>query len=292
MTADPLTSSATVVIDYQLSPAGIYQPSTPITHRDDEYDQTGFDTLSAMQERHFWYRGRHRFMLKALDRFMPQAQTPLRAIDLGGGVGGWGRYLADRRGSCFQKLALADSSEVALTMAANILPSGVDRYQIDLMNLGWENEWDIAFMLDVIEHIPDDIRAVSEAAKALNPGGLLFVATPAFQQLWSYNDDLAHHLRRYARADFKTIADKTGLKLLDSRYFMFFLSPLYLLSRIKPGFNRLSAEEKLEVIKQQHRIPSKVINETLAAIFAAETPIGHKVSFPWGTSVLGVFQKS
>jgi hypothetical protein len=24
---------------------GIYQPTTPITHRDDEYDQTGLDTL-------------------------------------------------------------------------------------------------------------------------------------------------------------------------------------------------------------------------------------------------------
>jgi SAM-dependent methyltransferase len=276
---------------YHLSPTGIYQPPTPITHRDDEYDQMGFDTLWRMQEQHFWYRGRHRFLLKALDRFMPPEQTPLRAIDLGGGVGGWVRYLADRRGRSFQKLALADSSDVALTMAANILPAGVDRYQIDLMNLGWQNEWDIAFMLDVIEHIPDDIRAVSQAAQSLKPGGLLFVATPAFQQFWSYNDDLAQHLRRYTRADFKTIADKSGLKLLDSRYYMFFLSPLYLLSRVKPGFNRLSADEKLEVIKQQHRIPSKVINDTLAAIFAAETPIGHTVSFPWGTSVLGVFQK-
>jgi hypothetical protein len=70
---------------YHLSPTGIYRPTTPITHRDDEYDQTGFDILCAMQEQHFWYRGRHRFLLKALDRFTPQEQTQLRAIDLGGG---------------------------------------------------------------------------------------------------------------------------------------------------------------------------------------------------------------
>ncbi len=56
------------------------------------------------------------------------------------------RYLADRRGEHFKKIALADSSQVALTMAGNILPPGVDRYQINLMNLGWEDEWDIAFM--------------------------------------------------------------------------------------------------------------------------------------------------
>jgi hypothetical protein len=29
----------------------------------------------------------------------------------------------------------------------------------------------------------------------------------------------------------------------------------------------------------------------LAAVFAAETPLGHFLRFPWGTSVLGVFRK-
>jgi len=55
---------------YHLSPTGIYQPHIPVAHRNDEYDQTGFETLWDVQERHFWYRGRHRFLLKALDRFM------------------------------------------------------------------------------------------------------------------------------------------------------------------------------------------------------------------------------
>ena len=201
------------------------------------------------------------------------------------------RYLADRRGERFQKIVLADSSQVALTMAGYILPPGVDRYQIDLMNLGWEDEWDIAFMLDVIEHIPDDIRAVRQAAKALKPGALLFVATPAFQQFWSYNDDLAHHLRRYTRHDFKAIAEQTRLKRLDSRYFMFFLSPLYLLSRLKPGFDKLSQAEKLRFFEAQHKVPAAPLNAALTAVFAAETPMGHWLSFPWGTSVLGIFEK-
>lgn len=171
------------------------------------------------------------------------------------------------------------------------MPSGIDRYQIDLMNLGWENEWDIAFMLDVIEHIPDDIEAVRQAIKALKSGGLLIVAAPAFQQLWSYNDDLANHLRRYTRRDFRMIAEQTGLKLLDSRYFMFFWSPLYLLSRFKPGVNKLSQEKKRKLVENQHSVPAVPINEILTAVFAAETPIGHFLSFPWGVSVLGVFQK-
>jgi hypothetical protein len=104
--------------DY-LHPAstGIYQPSIPVIHPDDEYDQTGFDTLWDMQERHFWYRRRHRFLLKAFDWCTSKSPSPLRAIDLGGGVGVWVRYLAVRCGECLQKVALADSSRIALIMA-------------------------------------------------------------------------------------------------------------------------------------------------------------------------------
>ena len=109
----------------------IHRRTIPVQHRDEEYDQSGFDTLWAMQEKHFWYRGRHRFLLGALNRYQPAGQPPWSAVDLGG-VGGWIRYLADRRPTQFSPLALADSSETALCMAGDALPTGVARYQIDL----------------------------------------------------------------------------------------------------------------------------------------------------------------
>jgi SAM-dependent methyltransferase len=114
---------------------------------------------------------------------------------------------------CISPLALADSSEIALGMAGAVLPAGMERYQIDLMNLGWREGWDVAFLLDVIEHLPDDVGALLEAARALKPGGLLFVTTPALARFWSYNDELAHHLRRYHRRDFAELAERSGLEL-------------------------------------------------------------------------------
>jgi hypothetical protein len=36
-------------------------------------------------------------------------------------------------------------------------PSADGIHQIDLMNLGWRERWDVAFLLDVIEHLPDDV---------------------------------------------------------------------------------------------------------------------------------------
>jgi len=244
-----------------------------------------------MQEKHFWYRGRHRFLLAAVDRYTRSQQAPLSAVDLGGGVGGWVRYLADRRADRFQSLALADSSDTALKLAKNTLPASAKRYQIDLMSLGWENQWGCAFLLDVIEHLPNDTEAVRQAAQALKPGGYLFITTPALKQFWSYNDELASHQRRYNRNDYRDLALRTGLELCDARYFMFFLSPLYLLSRMKPGIAKMSDEEKKALVLKQHGIPAKPINTTLSAIFFAETPVGHWMRFPWGTSILGVFRK-
>jgi 2-polyprenyl-3-methyl-5-hydroxy-6-metoxy-1,4-benzoquinol methylase len=56
--------------------------------------------------------------------------------------------------------------------------------------------------LDVIEHLPDDLQAVRQAGEALKPGGYLFIITPVFSQFWTYNDDMAQHLRRYRLNDF------------------------------------------------------------------------------------------
>lgn len=276
---------------YTLAPDGIYQPAIPVAHRDEEYAESGFDTLWAMQERHFWYRGRHRFLLSAFDRCRPSGAPPWAAVDLGGGVGGWVRYLSDRRPGLFQPLALADSSRVALKMAGEVLPAGVPRFQVDLMNLGWMEQWDVAFLLDVIEHLPDDLRALREARRVLKSGGLLFVTTPALPQFWSYNDDISHHLRRYTRGDFARLAEQADFQLCDARYFMFLLSPLYWLARRRPGIAAMTEDEKRELAIRAHRIPAQPINAALTAAFATETPLGHWVRFPWGTSILGVFRK-
>jgi len=68
---------------YSLDSNGIYRPNIPVTHRDDEYDQSGFEMLFQMQEKHFWYRGRHRFLLAAVDRYMRRQSALLSAVNLG-----------------------------------------------------------------------------------------------------------------------------------------------------------------------------------------------------------------
>jgi 2-polyprenyl-3-methyl-5-hydroxy-6-metoxy-1,4-benzoquinol methylase len=280
---------------YTQNSSGIFQPSLTVAHRDEEYDQRGFEVLCEMQERHFWYRGRHRFLLHAtkqvLRRWKPSADC-LSVIDVGGGCGGWVKYLVNRKPRAIAEMALADSSLLALEKAGTLLPSTVFRYQVDIMNLGWKQRWDMVYLLDVLEHLPDDESAMRQVAAAIKQDGLVLVTMPALQFFWSYNDEVAEHQRRYDRNGMARLAKAAGLRLLTARYFMFFLSPLLWLSRTRPGLTKLTAEQKHHLLRRAHRIPPLPVNETLAAVFCAETPLGHCIQFPWGTSILGVFQKT
>lgn len=224
---------------------------------------------------------------------MPQPPQPgLRAIDIGGGCGGWIRTLAQRMPGRFAELAIGDSALAALHQARNHLPQQVKLFHLDCTNLGWKARWDVIFLLDVLEHLPDDAPAMREVARALAPGGVAFVTVPALRAFWSYNDVLIDNRRRYCRADFARLARAAGLVLLDSRYFMFFLSPLLVGSRwlLQPRLGGCRPPQAA-ILARTHRTPPWAINSLLSAVFAAETPLGHRFRFPWGTSLLGVFGK-
>jgi SAM-dependent methyltransferase len=168
---------------------GIFKRGQPVVHDAEQYDARGYAVLADMQRRHFWHRGRHKFLAEAVKRQLdPQQRRQARVIDLGAGCGGWVDYF--QRGELFPdgEVALGDSSPVALAAARQLVPGRVSCVQIDLLSLGFQACWDAGFLLDVIEHIDDDVAALRNAAQALVPGGLLFVTVPALQSFWSWND--------------------------------------------------------------------------------------------------------
>ena len=282
-------------ITYSRQANGIFTPTVAVVHRDDEYDSRGFSLLRDIQSRHFWYQGRHRFLLQALKLHLSKLfpiGSALTAIDLGGGCGGWITLLQGRLPDRFAELALADSSLRALELAGSVVAEDILRYQTDLLRLGWSDRWDAAFLLDVLEHIPGDTEVLLQIRQALKPGGLLFVTAPALKCFWSYNDEIAHHVRRYAKRDFVRLAEATGMRLLRASYFMFFLSPLLWLSRLKrPALSNMDENETFALLERTHRVPVPPLNALMKLIFHLETPLGLWLPFPWGTSILGVFRK-
>lgn len=279
---------------YVLNDAGIYTCRDRTEAVATAYESAGCQTLAEIQNRHFWYLGRHRFLLHSLQGML-RRHSSVRggaAIDLGGGCGGWIHYLQQHAPDLFGELALSDASAAGLQLAGELLGDDVPRFQIDLLDLRWQQRWNAAFLLDVLEHIPEDLETLRQIKHALQPGGLLFVTCPAFNWLWSYNDDLSGHQRRYTRQGFGQLAQDAGLRLIDCRYFMALLGPLLVLSRMrKPRWIDLEPEEVRKRWDRKQRVPIYPVNQLLRGIFALEAPLGLWVSLPWGTSILGVFQK-
>lgn len=63
-------------------------------------------------------------------------------------------------------------------------------------------KFDSILCANVIEHIPEDDKAIKNMLRLLKPGGHLLLFAPAFQSLYSDMDKLAGHYRRYTKKTF------------------------------------------------------------------------------------------
>jgi SAM-dependent methyltransferase len=88
-----------------------------------------------------------------------------------------------------------------------------------------ETDASLILMIDVIEHVDDDVALVADYA-ALAPAGARFViSAPAFNFLWSSHDDFLEHRRRYTLETLEQTVAAAGLKPLSTRYFFGALFP-------------------------------------------------------------------
>ena len=71
---------------------------------------------------------------------------------------------------------------------------------------------DAVLLLDVLEHVGDDARAVAEAWRVLRAGGVLVVSVPLYPRLWSRHDEEMGHLRRYRPGEASRLLETSGFK--------------------------------------------------------------------------------
>jgi SAM-dependent methyltransferase len=166
-------------------------------------DETMMKATLAVDEHHWWYRGRRRVIRAELDRLMLPAGA--RVLDAGCGSGRTMVELADYGDQVSGIELSAEAAELARER-------GVGEVQIGrLEELPWDDAtFDLITCLDVIEHIPDDVAALSELRRVARSGAWLLVTVPAYQALWSRHDEANHHYRRYSRSALRTAARSAG----------------------------------------------------------------------------------
>ena len=187
-----------------------------------------------------------------------------RLLDLGCG-GGRHAFEALRRGA--EVIALdADRLElkrVAAMMAAMLEEGEVPEGAVGLplrataLELPFEDaSFDRVIAAEVLEHIPEDGRAMAELARVLRPGGRMSVTVPRYGPelvSWAlcppYHETEGGHVRIYRRSQLEGRLGRAGLRVVGSHHAHALHSPYWWL-RCLVGLDK----EQHPAVQAYHRL--------------------------------------
>jgi len=86
---------------------------------------------------------------------------------------------------------------------------------------------DAVVSANLLEHVPDDSRALREIARVLKPGARAVIVVPAGPGTYDYYDRFLAHERRYARGELARKCRQAGLEPLEDRYIASLLYPAF-----------------------------------------------------------------
>lgn len=237
-----------------------------------------YELMAAVEDRLWWYRG-----LRALaaELFAHHAAGgPQPTLDAGCGTGGLLAWLVEAR---------SRSAPVGLEydpMAAGIATAKSGRP----VAVGSVNEMPFAdrtlsgmFSLDVLCHrMVEPDRALAEAHRCLESGGILLLNLPAYRWLASAHDARVHNARRFGRREAISLLEAAGFRIRRATHWNSFLFPLMVLRRL------LSREDGESDVRP---FPAP-LNALFGAVVAAERwLIGWGLDLPFGGSIMLVAEK-
>lgn len=244
------------------------------------YPQETFAEIAKLEDGHFWFEERNNLISWAIKRHFPNCQS---LLEVGCGTGFVLRRLAQD---------FPNASITGLEYYPAALPIAQTRCaraklgQADITNLPYDAEFDVVGCFDVLEHIPDDLAALRSLRKSMKSGGALFVTVPQHVWLWSHEDTLAMHQRRYTRKELISKAAAAGLKLFLVSSYVSLPVPLMLMRKWRSPDTATAQGLNLAEFK----LPL-VINNALRCVLGLErAAIKVGVSWPVGGSLFAGFR--
>ena len=230
--------------------------------------------LDALEDDHWWFRGRRAIVRAALARRLaPAARREI--LDVGCGTGGMLPLLAT-----FGRVEGLEAEPVAVASARRRAPGTVVHVGALPEGIPAGRSWDLVTAFDVIEHIEDAVAALRAIRGVLLPGGQFVCTVPAFPFLWSRHDEANHHFRRYTRATLLRDLEAAGFRVEWTTYFNSILFPVVVAARLAGRF--LPARGSASDVEPTPAL----LNRALTALFASERHVVTRVSVPFGVSLL------
>lgn len=124
---------------------------------------------------------------------------------------------------------------------------------------------DLVLMMDVLEHVDDDVALLKDYLDMIPPGTPVFITVPAFEFMWSAHDDYLEHRRRYTTARLAKTIRAAGGRTTALHYYFGAVLPIAMAVRLA----RRGKETDASDMKPQ----APVVNGILKAVCGAERGI-------------------
>ena len=153
------------------------------------------------------------------DEIRPYVQG--RCLEVGAGCGTLSRFLLRTNVQslfCLEPAAnLIAQLQIAVQCAQK--PVEVINATLEEFTAATNERFESLVCINVLEHIPDDQRALQQLVELLHPNGYLCVYVPALPQLFGSMDTTFGHQRRYTRERLKVLVHRAGLRI-EKLYFL------------------------------------------------------------------------
>jgi len=233
--------------------------------------------MAELDQDHWWFLARRRILKRLIERVV-RPPRKAKILEIGCGTG---HNLAMLKS--FGSLEASELDRCARAVANKRLPGRVKNAKLPDLTKFKRNGYDLIALLDVLEHVPDDLASLRSIHMRLKPGGALLLTVPANPWMWSAHDAAHHHFRRYTRKQLEELFLRSGLEVQLLSYFNMLLFPLVAAARVAGKITRKqSADDKL---------PSAPINSMLNSVFGLEAALIGRLPMPFGVSLVAVVRR-
>jgi len=161
---------------------------------------------------------------------------------------------------------MPDIPLVRFNLAASPLPS---------------DSYDAMVLLNVLEHIEDDVAATGHIARMLKPGGVAVIEVPAGPELFDDYDRQLQHFRRYTLRGICGVIEQAGLVVERRNYLGALIYPAFYLAKKLSQSRPKSDADRKEHVENAIGATSR-FNAVGHAIMSLEQAISNHVTFPRG----------
>ena len=235
--------------------------------------------LNDVEMNHWFYKGKRDIVCAWINKIQPLKKDSV-LLDVGAGTGLFVHYMRN-----FCKSFGVEPSLTAISCAqekkqdASLLIGSIHPLPI------LSESVDVVTSMDVLEHISDDRKAISELIRVTKKNGLIVITVPACSWAMSDWDVSLGHFRRYDLKDLTPLVAGLPVEVLEKRYInSIFFWPIFIYRWLRKTL-KLKNNSRLEDV-----IPPPFINKTLYTLFV-KPALWKKTRFPFGLSLLFILKK-